>query len=101
MIATPKVTPNTITLFGSTTSSNNPAVLAALLESSKPIKATTGPIAAGGSTTSIHFVPNFLIKAANKHPQKPTTTKPPRAYSYPNCAITIFAGAIKAKLLPK
>ena len=57
-----------------------PAVLAADEDSSRPISATTGPIAADGSTISIHFVPNFLIINANKHPQKPTATNPPHAY---------------------
>ncbi len=57
--ATPNVTANTITLAGSITLSNKPAFEAALLESSKPIKATTGPIAALGKTMSIHLVPTL------------------------------------------
>lgn len=46
-----------------------PAVFAADEDNSRPINATTGPIAADGSTISIHFVPNFLMIIANKHPQ--------------------------------
>lgn len=59
---------------------NKPALLAAVALSSKPIKATTGPIAAGGNTISIHLVPHFLIIKANRQPQKPTATNPPKAY---------------------
>ena len=38
---------------------------------------------------------------ARIHPTKPTATNPPRAYSYPNFAITIPAGARNAKLEPR
>ena len=99
--AIPSVTAKTITFLGSMLSPRIPAVLAADEDNSRPINATTGPIAADGSTISIHFVPNFLMIIANKHPQKPTATNPPHAYGYPNFAIMIFAGAMKAKLLPK
>ena len=78
--ATPSVTANTITLLGLITSSSSPAVLAADEDSSSPIRATTGPMAADGSTISIHFVPNFLMIRASKHPQNPTATNPPHAY---------------------
>ena len=57
--ATPNVTANTITFFGSILSSKSPALLAAEPDNSRPINATTGPIAAGGSTISIHFVPHL------------------------------------------
>ena len=57
--ATPKVTRNTITFFGSITSSFNPALDAAVPASSRPISATTGPMAAGGSTTWIQSDPNL------------------------------------------
>ena len=77
--ATPKVIKNTPTLAAWILSPNKPALLAAVALSSKPIKATTGPIAAGGKTMSIHLVPHFLIIKANTHPQKPTTTNPPKA----------------------
>ena len=55
--AKPSVTRNTIRFFGSMVSSKSPALLAALEESSNPIRATTGPMAAGGRTTSIHLYP--------------------------------------------
>lgn len=38
---------------------------------------------------------------ARIQPQKPTATKPPSAYSYPICSMTIPAGARNAKLEPK
>ena len=41
-----------------------------------------------------------IIKAMIQ-PRKPTTTNPPRAYSYPHLLITTPAGAKKAKLDPK
>lgn len=52
-----------------------PAVFAADEDNSRPINATTGPIAADGSTISIHLVPNFLMIIANKHPQKTNHNK--------------------------
>ena len=57
--ATPSVTANTITFFESILLSRSPALLADELDNSSPISATTGPIAAGGSTISIHFVPHL------------------------------------------
>ena len=78
-IATPRVIKNTQTLAASILFPNNPALLAAVALNSNPINATTGPIAAGGKTISIHFVPHFLIIKANKQPQNPTATNPPKA----------------------
>ena len=57
--ATRSVTRNTITFLTSITSSVSPAFDAAVPASSRPIRATTGPIAAGGSTTSIQSEPNL------------------------------------------
>ena len=57
--ATPKVTRNTMIFLGSMVSSRRPALEAALEDSSRPISATTGPIAAGGSTMLIQSVPNL------------------------------------------
>ena len=57
--ATPKVTKNTMIFLGSMVSSSRPALEAALADSSRPIKATTGPMAAGGSTILIQSVPNL------------------------------------------
>ena len=57
--AVPSVIMNTIILPGSITGSKRPAFSAALPESSRPIRATTGPMAAGGRTTLIHSVPNL------------------------------------------
>ena len=99
--ATPSVTRNTITFFGSTFSSRSPAVLAAFPASSRPISATTGPIAAVGSTISIQSVPHWRTINATHIPAIPRTTKPPRAYSYPYLLITRRAGERKAKLEPK
>ena len=59
IIATPMVTANTIMFAGSMTLSSKPALLAAELDNSKPINATTGPMAALGRTISIHFVPTL------------------------------------------
>ncbi len=53
--AKPRVTRKTITFLRLITSSRSPALLAALADSSSPMRATTGPIAAGGRTTSIHL----------------------------------------------
>ena len=51
--------------------------------SSRPMRATTGPMAAGGRMTSIQSVPNFQTTRASRQPSRPTTTKPPWAYSKP------------------
>ena len=53
------VTKNTITFLLSITSSFRPAFDAAVPASSRPISATTGPMAAGGSTTLIQSDPNL------------------------------------------
>ena len=79
--ATPKVTTNTATFFGSTEPSVTtiPPVLAAFPANSRPMRATTGPMAAGGRMTSIQREPNFQIIRARTQPKIPTATKPPWA----------------------
>ena len=57
--AVSSVTRNTITFFISIVSAKSPALEAAVPASSRPIRATTGPIAAGGSTTLIQSEPNL------------------------------------------
>src|SRR5699024_9215667 len=81
--ATETVTKKTITFsykIFSPSIGNNPALLAAVPANSKPINATTGPIAAGGSTISIQSEPNLYMIAAKIQPQNPTATKAPNAY---------------------
>ena len=72
-----------------------------LAASSRPMRATTGPMAAGGRTMSIQSVPNFHTTRASRQPSSPVTTKPPWAYSKPSYAMTMPAGAKKAKLEPR
>ena len=57
-----------------------PPFWAAFPASSRPIRATTGPIAAGGSTTSIHFTPTNFTRTATDMKMIPVITNPPRAY---------------------
>ena len=69
--AVKSVTRNTITFFGSMEDAVRPALEAAVPASSSPTSATTGPIAAGGSTTSIHLEPNLRMIKARTHPKNP------------------------------
>ena len=80
-----------------------PAVCAALPASSRPMSATTGPIAAGGRIASIHAVPTNLIMMATRHISRPVTTKPPSAYLKPRSGfvITMSAGDMNAKDEPR
>ena len=81
--ATTIVTKNTIALLEeilSPSAGKSPALLAAVAANSKPINATTGPIAAGGNTTSIQSEPNLYIIKDNIQPQNPTATNAPKAY---------------------
>ena len=80
----------------------SPAVLAAFPASSRPIGATTGPIAAVGS---FRYQSSLFRTGGQSLPhtsqQYPEQQKPPRAYSYPYLLITRRAGERKAKLEPK
>ena len=55
-------------------------MLAAVPESSSPIRATTDPIAAGGSMMSIHLVPQKCMIVATIQNISPVMTNPPSAY---------------------
>ena len=57
--AIPNVTKNTMAFSGLMCLSSSPALFAAVPANSKPIRATTGPIAAGGRTMSIQSEPNL------------------------------------------
>ena len=69
--------------------------------SSRPMSATTGPMAAGGRTISIHLIPNLYIIYARIHPSRPVVTKAPCAYWNPWPAMIMLAGPMNAKLDPR
>ena len=78
--AVSSVARNTITFLISMDSTPTSfAFSAAFPASSRPMSATTGPIAAGGSTISIQSEPNLYMISASTQPRNPTATKPPRA----------------------
>jgi len=60
-------------------SGNRPAIPAATLPSSRPIRATMGPMAAGGRTMSSQRVPAQAIRPAARAKTTPAAMKPPRA----------------------
>ena len=65
------------------------------------MRATIGPIAAGGRTASIQPTPTNFIKIATIEKIAPAAINPPSTYSYPILSITINAGARNAKLEPR
>ncbi len=58
--AKPRVTKNTMAFRGSMTSSRRPALLAALPESSRPMRATTGAHGGGRKDDVDPFIPHFI-----------------------------------------
>ncbi|MNP25075.1 hypothetical protein D3C76_1178680 [compost metagenome] len=82
----------------------HPAIPAATGISSSPIRATMAPIAAGGKTTSIHFVPAYLTKIPIRMKIIPVTMNAPSARAYPLSGwvpSTARTGEINAKLEPR
>ena len=82
--ASARVNMNTNTNLGSIAAPSPeltmPPVLAAEPASSRPMRATIGPIAAGGSTASIQLTPaNFIIIATMQN-MAPAHMNPPRQY---------------------
>ena len=74
---------NTTTNLGSIAAPSElmmPPVLAAEPASSRPMRATIGPMAAGGSTASIQFTPANLIIMAMMANIAPAQINPPRQY---------------------
>ncbi|MNN23632.1 hypothetical protein D3C81_1370370 [compost metagenome] len=81
-----------------------PAIPAATGINSRPINATMAPIAAGGNTTSIHFVPAYLTSMPMRMKMRPVTINAPNASEYPLpglAASTTKTGEINAKLEPR
>ncbi len=68
-----------VVLYAPVASGMTPAMPVATPASSRPIRATMGPMVAGGSTTPIHSGPNFQMIRATAMKMQPEAMNPPSA----------------------
>ncbi len=72
----------------------------------RPMRATMGPMAAGGRTTWIHLRPAKRMMKETRTKAAPAHTKPPTAFEKPSWGeaarlMQLIVGAMNAKLEPR